>query len=416
MKDSVGPILEPPVAAGGPKDLSPPDKIRDHSFASLDVLRGLAAFTVLFQHTESTLGGYTFSLLPFSANFAVDVFMLISGFLMMWHYYERSALGEKWTDPRTVSKFYLRRFFRIAPLYYFLLLLTYPTHDLLAEVANQNVQTLHVVLPPVVDSPIDPRPTLESFLAHVTFLFGFIPRFAASTHLPDWSIGLEMQFYLFFPFLAIFLVRTRFIGAAIVFLALKALTFHLFGLGVYEHPKVLGLFPYPSLLTFKIDNFLVGMLLACGVYARRYSAVQLLVFGLAFVVAGLYMKKFLLVTAGFIAYEMVISTRVSNPALCHVISLAKKMVEARIFKFLADTSYGVYLIHPILINLIIFGLARFPLFLGLGKGRQLICTLLILVPTANLLAYVGFKLIESPGIGLGRTLVRRLGPAQKAGQ
>ena len=65
-------------------------------------------------------------------------------------------------------------------------------------------------------------------MAHFTFLFGFIPRYAASTHIPDWSIGLEMQFYLFFPFIAILLIRTHFVGGTFVLIALNLVSASIF--------------------------------------------------------------------------------------------------------------------------------------------------------------------------------------------
>ena len=34
-------------------------------------------------------------------------------------------------------------------------------------------------------------------LLHVTFLFGLFPSFIQDSILPDWSIGLEMQFYFY---------------------------------------------------------------------------------------------------------------------------------------------------------------------------------------------------------------------------
>ena len=195
--------------------------------------------------------------------------MLISGFLMMWHFYERRQMGEAWGSAKTCGKFYIRRFFRIAPLYYCALVVVYLLHDGLLRDITQNRLALHQV---DVQGPHDPtslKLTAAHVLAHFTFLFGFIPAFAQSNPLPDWSIGLEMQFYLFFPFLALLLSRTQFVGGVVVLLGIHWLALQLFGVGIWADPKWIGVFPYPTFLPLKIDCFLVGMLLAAGLYEWR---------------------------------------------------------------------------------------------------------------------------------------------------
>ncbi len=68
------------------------------------------------------IGGVSFAQLPFflrpfmDATPAVDGFMVITGFLMMYHYTLRED-KELPTAASTVNKFYLRRFFRLFPLY-----------------------------------------------------------------------------------------------------------------------------------------------------------------------------------------------------------------------------------------------------------------------------------------------------------
>ncbi|CAH2786711.1 MAG: Acyltransferase 3 [uncultured Caballeronia sp.] len=42
---------------------------------------------------------------------------------------------------------------------------------------------------------------MSNVVTHLTYTFGMFPRYAFNTPLPDWSIGLEMQFYAVFPLL-----------------------------------------------------------------------------------------------------------------------------------------------------------------------------------------------------------------------
>lgn len=55
-----------------------------------------------------------------SAGLAVDLSMMLSGFLMAHHFLLRRQ-REPWTDPDTWTTFWIRRLFRIAPVYYLLL-------------------------------------------------------------------------------------------------------------------------------------------------------------------------------------------------------------------------------------------------------------------------------------------------------
>ena len=381
----------------------------EHAFASLNLLRGLSAFAVLFSHTASTVSG-DHPLLSFNwGGLAVDVFMLISGFLMMWHFYERRRLGEAWGTSTTCLKFYTRRFFRIAPLYYCLLVIVYVFHDSLLNAIHQNRLALHQA---DFHGPHDPTQdglSLAHILAHFTFAFGFIPAFAQSNPLPDWSIGLEMQFYLFFPFLALFLERSRFVLGVVAILGLNWLALHLFVVGILAEPKALGVFPYPTFLPLKINCFLVGMLMAAGLFTTSGPAKRVLLLLLALVVAGLYMKKFLVICTVFAFYELALAGGTGMPAVERLVKKLTWLPESRFCKFAADASYGVYLIHiPLLIVLLRCLCQWFP-FDQWSEARRFLTSLAVAIPLAYALAWLAFKYIETPGIAWGRNLVKRIG-------
>ena len=87
----------------------------------LDGLRGLAALWVLAGHCV-LFSGWSLPIVD-KPDLGVDLFMMLSGFLMVFHYQLRSK-KEPWSEPGTWLKFWTRRYFRIAPLYYLLLTLT----------------------------------------------------------------------------------------------------------------------------------------------------------------------------------------------------------------------------------------------------------------------------------------------------
>ena len=87
---------------------------------TLDGLRGSMSLWVLLGLTCS-LTGMHFIPVVRSTHYAVDGFMILSGFLMAYHYMLRAA-KEPWTTPSTWKSFYIRRYFRLSPVYYLLLI------------------------------------------------------------------------------------------------------------------------------------------------------------------------------------------------------------------------------------------------------------------------------------------------------
>src|SRR5450631_1003577 len=77
----------------------------------LDGVRGVMAMWVFVYHA-AVVCGFSINLIP-SGAIAVDVFMFLSGLLMT-----RNFIARKKTEPlgsaKTILKFFIRRFFRIA--------------------------------------------------------------------------------------------------------------------------------------------------------------------------------------------------------------------------------------------------------------------------------------------------------------
>ncbi|RUW43706.1 acyltransferase, partial [Mesorhizobium sp. M1A.F.Ca.ET.072.01.1.1] len=86
----------------------------------LDGLRALAAMWVLVGHCL-LLTGWRVPILG-EPDLGVDLFIMLSGFLMVFHYQLRQD-NEPWQRPETWLKFWTRRYFRIAPLFYVMLFL-----------------------------------------------------------------------------------------------------------------------------------------------------------------------------------------------------------------------------------------------------------------------------------------------------
>jgi len=178
-------------------------------------------------------------------------------------------------------------------------------------------------------------------------------------------------------------------------------------------PKFFGVFPYPTLLPFKIDCFLAGMLLAAGLYEKAHFTKRTFLLLLGLLVAGIYQKKFLLICFLFAFYEQALTCGTGIPLLDKTVKTASRVVEHRVFKFMADASYGVYLIHMPLLVVVIWLLTHLTSFAELSPAMRFLFGLLAIIPVAYALAYLAFKYIESPGIAWGRKIIKRMRQTDK---
>jgi len=173
----------------------------------IDGLRAIAVLSVIVFHINKTLipGGFT----------GVDIFFVISGYLISLHIMTEVALGRF-----SLAEFYRRRIKRIALpmlLVVFVTVLVAPFIMLAADVDKVAHSALYSLLP----------------LANVYFwLFQDTSYFAADSSLTPllhmWSLGIEEQFYILWPLLlmgAYSLGRTRLFFIIATVVAIASFTF-----------------------------------------------------------------------------------------------------------------------------------------------------------------------------------------------
>ncbi|MEP6732346.1 MAG: acyltransferase [bacterium] len=152
----------------------------DHRQSQLDSLRALSVICVVFVHTR-TRGNLLGDLAPL----AVALFFVLSGFLITGILLDARARAEAEGAGRggVLRSFYLRRFLRIFPLYYAVLLVAVllgepVTRHYIAELATYRTNFLLA--------------RLGNNLAPIT---------------PLWSLAVEEHFYVFWPLIALFASR-----------------------------------------------------------------------------------------------------------------------------------------------------------------------------------------------------------------
>jgi peptidoglycan/LPS O-acetylase OafA/YrhL len=343
-----------------------------------------------------------------AGGLAVDVFIFISGFLMMWHYLDREK-KEPWNQPVSWRNFWIRRFFRMAPLYWVILTSVYVFHRDLSSWIDE----FHSLYPPpwmnrvTAAAGVDSGVGWANVLSHYTFMFGFFPKYASNNPLPDWSIGLEMQFYLAFPFLALAIKRFGWVVASIALVAVWLVAMNRIQIGLLSTEGAWGWFPMPTFLPLRIGIFLCGML-AAGACHHPSEGRRFLLFFASSAAIALWHNKWLVVpVSAFYIWEWICRTDSASHGRIRVVDLGNAILKNRAIGFIADCSYGVYLWH-IPIQLCTMRLLQSEGWFVNTQPVERFCLLTaIALPLVYGFAWLTFRLIERPGINLGKRLLTK---------
>jgi peptidoglycan/LPS O-acetylase OafA/YrhL len=172
-------------------------EIKQHKYIpGLDGIRALAAFLVILTHWPNNMLSLKFGWM------GVNIFFVLSGFLIT-----RILINEKSQSFKTyISRFYYKRTLRIFPLYYAYLILSFSLIILLTYYMPQLLN--------YSEWKAAWFAATRDFPYYFTYTYNLKINLRYFTHLPDssnkffghlWSLALEEQFYVIFPFLVYFL-------------------------------------------------------------------------------------------------------------------------------------------------------------------------------------------------------------------
>jgi peptidoglycan/LPS O-acetylase OafA/YrhL len=146
-------------------------RLSNEKFPALTGVRAVAAFMVFFHHLSVHIKPNFLVGLQLSFYWGVDLFFVLSGFLITYRYYENTEISSNW-----LSRYFTNRFARIYPVYFLILtvvILLLKNFDFIFLLQNYT-------------------------LTHYLF-FLFKSHGMAIT--PSWSLTVEECFYILAPFI-----------------------------------------------------------------------------------------------------------------------------------------------------------------------------------------------------------------------
>ncbi|MFZ4798844.1 MAG: acyltransferase family protein [Bacteroidia bacterium] len=340
----------------------------------LNGLRAIAAITVLISHLFfETFGNWGIKGidLPIFTD-GVTLFFVISGFLITY-----LLLHEiKNTNTINIPKFYIRRILRIWPIYYLYILIVIAVLWWLGQVSDiLNDRLFYYIF----------------FTANIPFLSAI----GISLIVHYWSIGVEEQFYLFWPWLIKISMKKITIAAFSVLIAWVLLKYGSYIL--FTNKSIVYKF-------FNVTRFhcmMIGAIGAIGYYNKNKVFMRFftniwsqVISWVIFICLGLFFKYIpALLTAESIAILslfLIMSQIEGKPKFINL--------ENKFFDFIGKISYGIYVIHPILIFLLSALWLKLNIQLPNWAQYILICTL---VPSITIfVAWVSYQNYEKPFLKL----------------
>ena len=161
----------------------------------LNGLRALAVVFVIITHWAPEIDKqlFIFRILP-DGRFGVNLFFVLSGFLISSILFlEKKKLSEFNTKSKIIVNFYIRRFLRIFPVYYLTLAVIFTFN--IPEFNKDLIYYLTYTT------------NFNSYIRKISGFFGHA-----------WSLAVEEQFYLIWPFIIMFLSRKHILKMLFIFI------------------------------------------------------------------------------------------------------------------------------------------------------------------------------------------------------
>lgn len=298
----------------------------------LDTLRAIAALIVVLEHFEQLKKDAAIVnlidknyYLP-SGHISVMLFFVISGFLITYLLVkERESTGRI-----SFRNFYMRRIFRIWPLYYLILILSFLIFRV--DYSKETIILCFTIFPNI------------AYTLHAGW----------PTSPQVWSLGVEEQFYLFWPLILTLIPNKKvplylilfFIGYSILPILIGFVNIRMIHNNELE--EFVARFFYLSKFNCMGIGCLIGYLYASNdkrleYINNKYIAYVSIALAIILWFLGFGMKYF---TEEFYSVLFAI-------ALYNIVANPQINIDTRISSYIGKISYGIYMYHYIILSLVI---------------------------------------------------------------
>ena len=380
----------------------------------LDGLRAFAALAVFivhfqqFTHVELSLGPIDLTRWMINGNTGVALFFALSGFLLsipFWRGLERQA-------PPNTLQYLKHRAVRIIPLYYLCFF------GLL-----------------MIKGFSGPEVSFNNIISHLFFLHNLKDSQVMSLNPPFWTLAVEMQFYLFLPFIFIALRQLKYHLAQFTLIAFIAACFLGYKLILeWMSPNFNWPLNFPLIWPFGVNaagatspamtyslashlpHFLLGTLFASQFIKRKshvekllYDVLILLIVSSIFIILATPLDESLQLE--FSRYNFPYIPLLLSALIFLVPSskVTSKFLEYKLLKWLGVVSYGIYIFHYPLQKALKIILEKF----AVSISEQWLLFGLLSLGATIVLASLSYLFIEQPVISYFRN--KKVQPVPEAG-
>ena len=351
----------------------------------IDSLRGIAILLVILVHVSFIDGiGPAMSyfhekveLFIKNGHLGVNLFFVVSAFTLMLSHQKRQY------EDHANRNFFIRRFFRIAPMYY--LAIIYFTFAYYTGLDFSDLDWGNI-------------PKKELF-TNILFINGFFPEYIHRYVPGGWSITVEFMFYAMFPFL---FPRMKDINIIFVFTLITLListVVNLFLTGTYaDHNDFLSLYIIAQLPVFSL-----GML-AFFIVTNKDKLAEVKLSSLCYLTVTILIYCYVAINYDFL-YSIVF--------FLLLVMLAQKnyrLFSNKILAKIGKVSFSLYLMHFVMMTF--FNRYGWMAWVNIDSTLSAACYFVLAYLSLFALSYVcsvfTHKFIEVPGQNLGKKLIQKL--------
>jgi len=349
----------------------------------IDALRGYAVLAVVLVHSLNGDRDIVFHNVILLGAKGVQLFYTLSAFTLFLSFNVRRE-----TDYAT-QNFFIRRFFRIAPMFY-LAIVYYLIQDINVSYSDNDFR----------------RITSWSVVSHFFLLHSLSPYWENSVVPGGWSVGVEVIFYMICPLLFALIKNLR-AAITVYFITLimgQAIYLYLLNNPLIEFTETWKLYLYTFFPT-QLPVFMLGIVGYYIVKSERYVAIMALiglyVCGAAFLILQYISNKYMNTEFELLnnmVFGTLFITLIFGLSIRSIPIISNKPVQ-----FIGKISYSMYLTHFAVVHLIdVLGLN----YLFLNVTMSFLVRFLLILSGTVIVSYFFYKTIELPFIKIGKNFTR----------